>query len=80
MNIKQEEQWLHVGKRKGVAIIFGFKILGTVAWMIWRAFYLKKIPTRANRFRVIMDWTIDLLFRRDIARLKTTVELNPKKE
>ena len=69
-----------VGKRNGVAIIFGFKILGTVAWMIWRAFYLKKIPTRANRFRVIMDWTIDLLFRRDIARLKTTVELNPKEE
>ena len=69
-----------VGKRNGVAIIFGFKILGTVAWMMWRAFYLKKIPARENRFRVVIDWTIDLLFRRDIARLKTPVELNPKKK
>lgn len=55
-----------VGKRKGVAIIFGFKILGTMAWMICLAFYLKKISTRANRFRVVIDWTIDLLFGRDM--------------
>ena len=68
-----------VGKRNGVAIIFGFKILGTVAWMIWRAFYLKKIPSRPNRFRVIIDWTVDLLFRRDIARLKTPIQLNAEK-
>ncbi len=68
-----------VGKRNGVAIIFGFKISGTLAWMMWRAFYLKKIPTRQNRFRVLIDWTVDLLFSRDIARLKAPIEINPKK-
>ncbi|MGN6630372.1 MAG: NAD(P)/FAD-dependent oxidoreductase [Candidatus Nitrosocosmicus sp.] len=68
-----------VGKRNGVAIIFGFKILGTVAWMIWRAFYLKKIPSRQNRLRVVIDWTVDLLFRRDIARLKSPIDLNRNK-
>ncbi len=68
-----------VGRRKGVAIIFGLKILGTVAWMIWRAFYLRKIPARANRFRVEIDWTEYILFGRDISRLKTPIELmNPR--
>ena len=64
-----------VGKRKGVAVIYGFKILGIIAWMTWRAFYLRKIPVRANRIRVLIDWTIDLLFGRDIARLKTPIEV-----
>lgn len=79
-NYKTRGTMATVGKRNGVAIIFGFKLLGTIAWMIWRAFYLRKIPTRQNRFRVVIDWTVDLLFRRDIARLKTPIELNPKKE
>ena len=72
-NYKTRGTMATVGKRNGVAIIFGFKILGTVAWMIWRGFYLKKIPARQNRFRVVIDWTIDLFFRRDIARLKTPI-------
>ena len=72
-NYKTRGTMATVGKRNGVAIIFGFKILGTVAWMIWRGFYLKKIPARQNRFRVLIDWTIDLFFRRDIARLKTPI-------
>jgi hypothetical protein len=47
--------------------------------MIWRAFYLRKIPARANRFRVVIDWTVDILFSRDISRLKTPIELmNPR--
>jgi NADH dehydrogenase len=78
-NYKTRGTMATVGKRNGVAIIFGFKILGTVAWMIWRAFYLKKIPSRQHRFRVIIDWTVDLLFRRDIARLKTPIQLNAEK-
>jgi NADH dehydrogenase len=79
-NYKTRGTMATVGKRNGVAIIFGFKILGPLAWMIWRAFYLKKIPARQNRFRVVVDWTLDLLFGRDIARLKTPIQLNPKKE
>ena len=73
-NYKTRGTMATVGKRNGVAIIFGFKILGTIAWMIWRAFYLKKIPSRQNRFRVVIDWTIDLLFRRDLSRLKTPIQ------
>jgi NADH dehydrogenase FAD-containing subunit len=72
-NYKTRGTMATVGKRNGVAIIFGFKILGIIAWMIWRAFYLKKIPARENRFRVVFDWTIDLLFNRDVVRLKRPV-------
>ncbi|MGD9535328.1 MAG: NAD(P)/FAD-dependent oxidoreductase [Candidatus Nitrosocosmicus sp.] len=68
-----------IGKRNGVGVIFGIKVLGIVAWFIWRAFYLNKIPSRANKFRVIVDWTTDTLFGRDIARLKTPIGLVRKK-
>lgn len=37
--------------------------------------YLNKIPSRANKFQVIIDWSTDTLFGRDIARLKTPIEL-----
>lgn len=69
-----------VGKRKGVGVIFGIKVLGIVAWFIWRTFYLNKIPSMSNKFRVIVDWTTDILFGRDIARLKTPVELICRKQ
>jgi NADH dehydrogenase len=72
-NYKTRGTMATVGKRNGVAIIFGFKILGIIAWMIWRAFYLKKIPAKENRFRVILDWTIDLIFNRDVVRLKRPI-------
>lgn len=62
-----------VGKRKGVGVFFGIKIVGIVAWFIWRTFYLNKIPSRTNKFRVIIDWTIDMIFGRDISRMKTPV-------
>ena len=38
--------------------------------VLWRNVYLSKIPTWDKRFRVFLDWTIDLFFDRDISRLK----------
>lgn len=59
-----------IGKRTGIASIFGMNIAGIWAWLFWRNVYLSKIPTMEKRLRVFMDWTIDLLFDRDISRLK----------
>jgi NADH:ubiquinone reductase (H+-translocating) len=34
-----------IGKRNGVAILFGIKIHGFAAWWLWRTFYLVNMPT-----------------------------------
>ena len=63
-----------IGKRSGIASIFGINVSGFLAWFLWRAIYLSKIPILEKRTRVSLDWLIDLFFRRDIARLKAVGE------
>jgi len=59
-----------IGKRSGIAIFLGMNISGFWAWLIWRNVYLSKITTFDKKIRVLLDWTIDLFFDRDISRLK----------
>ena len=59
-----------IGKRSGIATFLGMNISGIGAWLIWRNVYLSKISTFDKKFRVFLDWTIDLFFDRDISRLK----------
>ena len=58
-----------IGKRNGVALVHGIRIHGVAAWMLWRTVFLYKMPLLGKKLRVIIDWTEDLLFDRDIARL-----------
>jgi NADH dehydrogenase len=67
---KSKGQMAIIGKRTGIASILGINIAGFWAWFLWRSIYLRKIPTAEKRFRVMLDWTVDLLFDRDITRLK----------
>jgi NADH dehydrogenase len=60
-----------IGRRTGVAMIFGFKFSGLIAWAMWRGIYLMKLPRLAKKLRVLMDWTLDLLFGREIEQLIT---------
>ncbi|MFB5645589.1 MAG: NAD(P)/FAD-dependent oxidoreductase, partial [Nitrosopumilaceae archaeon] len=67
---KPKGQMAIIGKRTGIATILGVNTAGFWAWLIWRNVYLKKIPKWDKRIRVLIDWTVDLFFTRDIARLK----------
>ena len=58
-----------VGKRSGVARVFGLRFSGFVAWWLWRTIYLLKLPTLGKRIRVAADWTLDLLFGREFEEL-----------
>ena len=59
-----------IGKRAGVVVVFGMKMQGITAWLLWRLVFIYKMPLFAKRVRVLMDWVEDMLFDRDIARLK----------
>ena len=67
---KSKGQMAIIGKRSGIASIFGMSIHGFLAWWLWRSVYLSKISRLEKRVRVLLDWTIDLFFDRDISRLK----------
>ena len=64
-----------IGKRTGVAKIFVFKLHGFAAWWLWRTFYLANLPTLKKKIRVMIDWTVDLFYRRDVTMIKhSTIE------
>ena len=55
-----------LGHRTAAAEIRGRKFSGLMAWFMWRAVYLSKLPGLERKVRVLLDWGIDLLFPRDI--------------
>ena len=61
-----------VGRHRGVAEIYGLRFAGIPAWMLWRAIYLAKLPRFSKKVRVGLDWSLDLVFRRDISALPVT--------
>lgn len=63
-----------IGKRVGIAKIFGFKFKGLIAWWMWRTFYLSKLPTLKKKLRIIGDWSIELIFYTDVSMIKGYVE------
>lgn len=58
-----------VGHRCGVAHVFGVNIAGLPAWWLWRSVYFMKLPGLRSKIRVGVDWTLDLIFPRDITKL-----------
>jgi len=60
-----------IGRRTGVAEILGMRFSGLIAWCLWRAIYLGKLPGLQKKVRVALDWTLDLFFSKDIVELPT---------
>jgi NADH dehydrogenase len=63
-------QLCSIGGRRAVAEMFGFRISGFSAWLLWRSVYLFKLPTWSRRIKVGLDWFSDLIFPRDLGTLR----------
>jgi NADH:ubiquinone reductase (H+-translocating) len=48
---------------------------GLLAWLIWRGIYVSKLPGLERKIRVLIAWTLELFFPRDIIQ---TIELGEK--
>lgn len=60
-----------LGARKAVAQLPGDRVLtGFPAWFLWRSYYLSRLPGLDRKLRVAFDWTLELLFPRDISELR----------
>ena len=66
---KNVGQLAAIGHRQAVAEILGLRFSGFLAWFIWRTIYLFKLPGVQRKLRVMVDWTMDLFFPRDISLL-----------
>ncbi len=64
-----------LGMHKGAAQLFGrIGLNGRLAWYAHRAYHLFAVPTFNRKFRVLSDWTLGFLLRRDFAALPDMVE------
>jgi len=60
------------GHLKGVAQVLGFSLSGLPAWLLWRAYYLSRMPTLGRKFRIWVEWTWGMFFAADITHLRFT--------
>ncbi len=65
-------QLASIGRRTGVGQVLGINFSGFVAWWLWRTVYLSKLPRFEKKLRVALDWTLDLVFSKDLVKLVTT--------
>jgi NADH:ubiquinone reductase (H+-translocating) len=58
------------GRRGVIGLRGGIVLTGFLAWFLWRTYYLVRLPGADRRVRVAIDWTLDLIFPRDISELR----------
>jgi NADH dehydrogenase len=64
-------QLASIGRRTGVARVLGLNFSGFLAWWLWRTIYLMKLPRLERKLRVAIDWTLDLMFSKDLVQCPT---------
>lgn len=58
-----------LGRYKGIAVVLGVRLRGFPGWFVARTYHLYALPVLGRKIRVVVDWTVSLLFRRDVAEL-----------
>jgi NADH dehydrogenase len=66
-----EGQLATIGRRTGVAMVFGLKFSGFAAWCFWRAVYWMKLPGLVKKLRVMVGWTLNIFFGAEIEQMLT---------
>jgi NADH:ubiquinone reductase (H+-translocating) len=58
-----------LGLHKGVAQVYGIKLKGLSAWFMHRTYHMSRIPSFNRKVRVVADWTLALLLKREVISL-----------
>jgi NADH:ubiquinone reductase (H+-translocating) len=67
-----------LGRHRGIADLMGVKLTGWIGWVAARAVHWIQIPGASRRFRVLADWTVGAVFRRDIVAFSALNTLRPQ--
>ena len=63
-----------LGQRQAIAEIGNLRFSGLPAWLAWRAIYLAKMPTLADKVRIGLDWIKELITPVDTVQIPITRE------
>ena len=55
-----------IGKRNAIVSILGHNLQGIIPWLIWRTYYVLQMPSIGKKIKVVLDWTVDSFFKRDL--------------
>ena len=58
-----------IGHNSAVAEVYGLKLSGFIAWLMWRGLYLLRMPSFARKSRLFLEWNWAMFFPPDIAHL-----------
>ena len=58
-----------IGNYKAVAEVFGVRLSGLSAWLLWRSFYIGMLPGFSTRLRVALNWLFDYFLPRSIVQI-----------
>jgi NADH:ubiquinone reductase (H+-translocating) len=69
-----------LGHYRGVGRIGKLRLRGFIAWWVWRSYYLMQMPQWSRRVRIMIDWTVALLFRNDVVQLDQVREVEARRQ
>jgi NADH:ubiquinone reductase (H+-translocating) len=58
-----------LGRHRAVANLMGIRVKGFLAWAICRFYHLAWMPGLDRKSRLIADWSVEVLFPRDLAEM-----------
>jgi NADH dehydrogenase len=73
-NFRPRGMLASIGHRNAVAVIYGVKLSGFIAWFLWRGIYLAKLPTFSRKLEVAISWTVGIPFPPNIVQLRLSKE------
>ncbi|MEU4515703.1 hypothetical protein AB0G05_39935 [Nonomuraea wenchangensis] len=59
-----------LGHHQGVAQVYRLRLTGFLGWLAHRAYHLAWVPTFGNKARVLADWALSAIFRRETVPLQ----------
>ena len=59
-----------IGHHTGVGVVFGIRVRGLLAWLMWRGYYWSRVPGIGGKARVALDWLLNAIFGSDPVQLK----------
>lgn len=67
-----------LGAGRGVAEVFGWRLTGFPAWVLWRTYYLSFVPGFATKVRIASQWMLDLVVGRSTVQTGTKMQEGTK--
>ncbi|MFT4048867.1 MAG: NAD(P)/FAD-dependent oxidoreductase [Solirubrobacterales bacterium] len=61
--------FVNLGRYKAVAMTGRLKLRGPLAWWMARTYHVSQIPGFSRKLRAVIDWTVSIPFRRDVAEV-----------